>query len=176
MTTAPTDYFAVLQLPAACEVDTAQLERNYRLLQSQWHPDRFAGAAPAEKLAAVQMASLVNDAHVTLKSPLARAAHLLQLHGCDVGSHAQTDLEPAFLFHQIELRDQLEALATAGDEAGLATLAAAVEQERDAHWRAFTTAVDANDFALARRVFYKLQFTVKLQDEIRAVEDRLLGY
>ena len=79
------DYFAVLQVPLACEVDMAELERQYRLLQNQWHPDRKAGAGDREKLEAVQRTSLLNDAYTTLKSPLLRAAHLLQLKGIEIG-------------------------------------------------------------------------------------------
>jgi molecular chaperone HscB len=171
-----TDFFAVLQLPVACEVDTATLERNYRELQGQWHPDRFAGAPQAEKLAAMQKASLLNDAYTTLKSPLSRAAHLLQLQGCDTDTHSQTDLEPAFLLQQMRLRDALEELAADQDEAGLRGLLDSVEGERVSLWRTFTTAMAGKDLPQARRVFYKLQFMVKLQEEIRAVEDRLLGY
>ncbi len=171
-----TDFFAVLQLPVSCEVDAALLERRYRELQGQWHPDRFAGAEPAAKLAAVQQASLVNDAYTTLKSPLSRAAHLLQLQGCDTATHSQADLEPAFLLQQMRLRDALEELAADGDEAGLRGLLDSIEGERVALWQAFSAAWAGGDFVQARRVFYKLQFMVKLQDEIRAAEDRLLGY
>lgn len=171
-----TDFFAVLQLPVACEIDSAMLERNYRALQGQWHPDRFAGAAPAEKAAAMQKASLVNDAYTTLKSPLSRAAHLLQLRGCDTGVHSQADLEPAFLLQQMRLRDALEELTADEDEGGLRGLLDSVEGERLSLWRTFSTAISAGDLQQARRVFYKLQFMVKLQDEIRAAEDRLLGY
>lgn len=171
-----TDFFAVLQLPAACELDVAQLERNYRELQGKWHPDRFAGAPQAEKLAAMQKASLLNDAYTTLKSPLSRAAHLLQLQGCDTRVHNQADLEPAFLQQQMRLRDALEELAADQDEGGLRGLLDSVDGERVTLWRTFSSAMMANELPQARRVFYKLQFMVKLQEEIRAVEDRLLGY
>jgi molecular chaperone HscB len=171
-----TDFFAVLQVPVACEVDTVALERNYRELQGQWHPDRFADAAPAERLLAMQKASLLNDAYTTLKAPLPRAAHLLQLHGCETGTHHQADLEPAFLLQQMRLRDALEELEADQDEDGLRGLLDSVESERVALWQAFSAAFVAADLQQARRVFYKLQFMVKLQDEIRAVEDRLLGY
>ncbi len=171
-----TDFFAVLQLPVACEVDGQQLERNYRELQALWHPDRFVTAPQAEKLAAVQQASLLNDAYTTLKSPLARAAHLLQLQGCDPAAHSQADLEPGFLLQQMRLRDALEELAADQDEDGLRGLLDSVEGERRVLWQAFSAAIGGKDLQQARRVFYKLQFMVKLQDEIRAVEDRLLGY
>lgn len=174
------DKFALLQLPAALDIDSALLEQRYRALQAQWHPDRFAAAGVAEKLAAVQRTSLLNDAYTTLKAPLARAAHLLQLRGCDVSSVRQSDLEPAYLLHQMQLRDALEELAAAQDETGLQQLAERVAAERADLWRELEAAVAAGaheeGLGQARRLFHKLQFTVKLQDEIRTVEDRLLGY
>jgi molecular chaperone HscB len=170
------DFFSVLQLPAGCEVDLALLERNYRELLGRWHPDRVAGADAAQKLAALQMASLVNDAYATLKSPLARAAHLLQLRGCDVATHRQADLEPAFLLQQMQLRDELEELVAGKDESGLSGFLARVDAGRAALWREFAANIDQPDLGQARRVFHKLQFMAKLQEEARAAEDRLLGY
>lgn len=174
-----TDFFALLELPAALDIDGAVLEQRYRALQAQWHPDRFAAAPTAEKLAAVQRTSLLNDAYTTLKTPLARAAHLLQLKGCDVSTVRQSDLEPAYLLHQMQLRDELEEVAAAGDESALQQLADTVAAERSVLWRELEAAMAADaggDLEQARGLFHKLQFTVKLQDEIRTVEDRLLGY
>jgi|LauGreDrversion4_2_1035121.scaffolds.fasta_scaffold468178_2 molecular chaperone HscB len=171
-----TDFFALLQMPVACEVDAAILERNYRQLQGEWHPDRFVGAGQAEKLAALQKTSLLNDAYTTLKAPLSRAAHILLLQGCDVDRHEQSDLEPAFLMQQMRLRDALEELASDQDETGLRGLLDTVAGERVALWQALSGAIAAGERQQARKLFYKLQFMVKLQDEIRAVEDRLLGY
>lgn len=170
------DKFALLDLPAALDVDSALLEQRYRALQAQWHPDRFAAAGQAEKLAAVQRTSLLNDAYTTLKSPLSRAAHLLALKGADVASVRQSDLEPAYLLHQMQLRDRLEELAADEEEAGLQQLADAVAEEFATLWQELAAAVTAGNLEQARRLFHKLQFTVKLQDEIRTVEDRLLGY
>ena len=171
-----TDFFAVMQVPVACEIDAALLERNYRQLQGEWHPDRYAGAGQAEKLAALQKTSLLNDAYTTLKTPLSRVAHILLLQGCDVGRHEQSDLEPAFLLQQMRLRDALEELAADQDETGLRGLLDSVACERVALWQTLSAAIAAGELQQARKLFYKLQFMVKLQDEIRAVEDRLLGY
>ena len=73
------NFFSLLGLPESCAVDEALLDRNYRELQAQWHPDRFASAPQAERLAAVQQASLINDAYATLKTPLRRADQIVVL-------------------------------------------------------------------------------------------------
>ena len=166
------NHFALLGVPEACTIDTALLERNYLALQAKWHPDRFADAAPAERVAALQHASLVNDAYTKLKTPLSRAEYLLQINGVDV--HKPGQLDGAFLLEQMELREILEQLRDRRDEAALARLRQHARTEQEALWRDFAAGVETGHFAVARTFFHKLQFLVKLTEEIAAAEDRLL--
>lgn len=166
------NYFELLGVPEAFAVDLVLLDRNYLDLQAKWHPDRFADAGPAERLAALQHASLVNDAYTTLKTPLNRAEYLLQINGVDV--HRQVQLDGAFLLEQLELREQLEQLHGRKDEAALERLRRRARAEQEDLWRDFAAGVDAGRFAVARTFFHKLQFLVKLTEEIAAAEDRLL--
>jgi molecular chaperone HscB len=168
------NHFTLLGLPVAFEVDAALLDRNYRRLQGQWHPDRFAAAAAPERLAALQQTSLLNDAYATLKSPLRRAEHLLQLHDVDVAVMKQAELDGAFLLAQMELRDELEALVARGDERGMQALGKRVAAELAGVCAEFAGNIRAAQFQAAKPVFHKLQFLQKLSDEIAAAEDRLL--
>lgn len=176
MTSAVTDFFAVLQVPQACDIDMQALEAQYRQLQNQWHPDRKAGASDSEKLEAIQRTSLLNDAYSTLKSPLLRAAHLLQLNGVDTNSHAQSQLEPAFLLSQMALRDELDDSVKEGNIAALQSMHKSVKAGQQELWQSFTTAFADKNFGQGQRIFYKMQFMYRLQEEIRAAEDKLLGY
>lgn len=174
--TSTLDFFAVLQLEPACEIDLALLEQNYQQQQSLWHPDRKAGASDSEKLEAMQHASILNDAYATLKNPLLRAAHLLQLNGIDVSSHDQSYLDTTFLLAQIHLRDTLENCQESSDLTGLQTLIKQTKMEQQEQWLLFCQVVAAKDYEQARRIFYKMQFMQRLQEEIRTAEDKLLGY
>ena len=174
--TAVPDYFAVLQVPVSCEVDLAALEQHYRQLQAQWHPDRKAGAPEQERLEAIQRTSLLNDAYTTLKTPLLRAAHLLLLRGIDVGVYTQSQLEPAFLLSQMELRDELDDTIAAGNIQSLDGLNERVGEELEQHWQGFSQSLAAGELEQAQRTYYKMQFLQRLREEIRAAEDRLLGY
>jgi len=171
-----TNYFAVLQLPLGCELDTGLLERQYRKLQQQWHPDRKAAATEPEKRQALQQASLINDAYATLKAPLSRAAHLLLLAGVDAGQYSQSQLDPAFLLQQMHWRDELEEAVRNTDMLALEQLRGRVEQEQEQLWSKFQTNYDSGDSGKAQQKFYELQFMQRLTDETRAAEDRLLGY
>ena len=70
------NFFELFNLPMQFDLDIVALEAAYRNVQRLVHPDRFVTASDAEKRAAVQYASLANDAYQTLRNPLKRAMHL----------------------------------------------------------------------------------------------------
>jgi molecular chaperone HscB len=107
--------FAILGVPEKYDLDAEELERRYRELSRAVHPDRFATAPPAERLRSLSQATALNDAYKTLRSPVARAVHLLELRGSKIG-----DKEPIgqdFLMEILELREELAAARAGGDEA-----------------------------------------------------------
>lgn len=48
------NYFELFDFPVSFDLDTGELSRRYRLLQQQFHPDRFASSGEREKLNALQ--------------------------------------------------------------------------------------------------------------------------
>lgn len=171
------NYFQIFSLPESFDLNLAQLHAAYRQLQDAVHPDRHTGGGDAARLAAVQQSSLLNQAFDTLKSPLARAAYLLQLRGENVASASQADLGQDLLLEQIQLREQLEEVPR--NDAGLAALAALRSsvcgklEEREA---AFAADYRVGQLARARHDFHAMQYLQKLLSEINAVEEELLGY
>jgi molecular chaperone HscB len=118
------DYFSVLGLPREYAFDPAALERRFRDLSRQLHPDRFARAEARERRLSLERATRLNDAYRHLKDWRLRAAYLLKLAGVDVFVEGRTFADPDFLEEQLEWREDL-ALATAdGDAARLARIAA----------------------------------------------------
>ncbi len=87
------NHFELFGLPARFAVDTAALEARYLELQREVHPDRFAAASQAEQRVSTQLATRVNEAYQTLKSPLKRAGYLLQLRGVDPQFETNTSME-----------------------------------------------------------------------------------
>jgi molecular chaperone HscB len=164
------NYFELLALPESVELDRTALERAYQTLQSQWHPDQFAGADAPTRTRALQQTSLLNDAYRTLRDPVTRAAHLLALRGLDPERLEQNELEPEFLFEQMAWREDLEEYRAALDEAGLARLGATVDARFKLAWHAFEAAFANAALSEAKREFHKLQFLGKLQHEISEAE------
>src|ERR1700736_5734027 len=75
------DYFSFFGLPRRIGVDGSDLERRFRALSRQFHPDYFYNATPAERRASLERSSYLNDAYRTLRSPIARIEYLLKLEG-----------------------------------------------------------------------------------------------
>jgi molecular chaperone HscB len=104
------DLFQVLGLPRAFALDGAALERRFRELSRQFHPDRFAQASAPERRISLDRSTAINDAYRTLRDPVRRAAYLLKLHGISVddegrGTGTKVTLPPAFLEEVMELRE-----------------------------------------------------------------------
>ena len=102
------NYFALFQLPQQFELDTAQLDSQYRKLQAEVHPDKFVNASPAERMQSMQMATLANEAYQTLKHPTSRARYLLQLQGIATDEENNTAMPADFLMAHMEWREAMD--------------------------------------------------------------------
>ncbi len=117
------DYFSLLGLPRDYAIDPAVLDRRFRDLSRQLHPDRFARAAPRERRISLERATRLNDAHRYLKDWRLRAAYLLKLAGTDVFAEGRTFADPDFLEEQLEWREQLALAQADGDADALRRIA-----------------------------------------------------
>ncbi|MFA5082332.1 MAG: Fe-S protein assembly co-chaperone HscB [Hydrogenophilaceae bacterium] len=112
------DHFALFGLDPGYAIDIEALDRAYRELQTEIHPDRFAHAGEADQRLAVQWSTRANEAYQTLKNPFARASYLLTLQGIDAMAPGHAALPLPFLERQMEWREALaEAVADADTDA-----------------------------------------------------------
>jgi molecular chaperone HscB len=164
-------HFDLFGLAAAYALEPEALERSYREIQSRVHPDRFAHAGEAERRASLQWTTRVNEAYRTLKDPVQRARHLLELHGVDVAFETNTAMPPDFLMQQMELR---EALEEARNTSALDALRRNLLKEKQSLENAIAEAIDvAKDYAGAAELVRKLQFLDKLDSEIDAAYETI---
>ncbi len=160
------NHFELFGLSPAFGLETEALERSYRQIQAQVHPDRFAHAGDAERRASLQWTTRVNEAYRTLKDPVQRAKHLLELQGVDVAFETNTAMPPDFLMQQMGLR---EALEEAKDAPRLDALRTELRRSRSALETEIEQALDRKkDYAGAAGLVRKLQFLDKLDSEIDA--------
>tara|TARA_B110000090_G_scaffold14869_1_gene14956 strand:- start:1502 stop:1993 length:492 start_codon:yes stop_codon:yes gene_type:complete len=98
------NYFELFNLPEKFEIDSVKLQENYRSIQKEIHPDRFATSTENEKTQSMIKSTQVNDAYQTLKSTTKRAKYILSLHK----SVEKITLPPDFLMQQMEWEEHLE--------------------------------------------------------------------
>lgn len=166
------NFFELFGLPARFALDAGGLERSYRRIQSQIHPDKFAHASEAEQRASMQWAARVNEAYQTLKAPLARAAYLLALHGMDAGLESNTSMSPEFLIAQMGWREAVEEASLAGDARQLDSLALRLRGDLDRLYGQIARELEGNH-AAAAETLRKLKFLEKVRQEIEAALERL---
>ncbi len=104
------DYFSFLGLPRTLTMDAADLERRFRALSRQFHPDFFYNAPPAEKRASLERSSYLNDAYRALKQPAARVEYLLKLEGLAPknAQEASRQVPPDLLEEVFALNEELD--------------------------------------------------------------------
>ncbi|MGC4083635.1 MAG: Fe-S protein assembly co-chaperone HscB [Vicinamibacterales bacterium] len=137
------DYFAFLGLPRKLNLDAALIERQFRDLSRQFHPDYYYNAPPAERRASLERSSYLNDAYRTLKQQASRVAYLLEVEGIlKPSDHEAAKKVPASLLEEVfalneELDEVREMRAGGAPEpewrARLAAAAAPIEAKRDEH-------------------------------------------
>ena len=168
------NYFDLIGLAPAFQVDGATLDRAYRQLQTEVHPDRFAGASDAQRRQALQSSARVNEAYRALKNPVQRAQYLLKLHGIDAISETDTALPLEFLERQLERREQAADAQAAGDVRTLSALLADARAEGHALEDRLAQLLDGEQaFAMARTQVRELTFLSKLADDIDAMSAAL---
>ena len=112
------DYFAFLGVPRRLNLDAADLERRFRSLSRQFHPDFFYNATPAERRASLERSSYLNDAYRTLRNPIARVEYLLGLEGFSPREPGENAKVPAMMLEEVfalnEELDEVRELRTGG--------------------------------------------------------------
>jgi len=125
------NHFAFFGMPERFALDTAALDRAYREVQSQVHPDRFARAGATEQRVALQWATRANEAYRVLREPLKRAIYLCTLRGEDPADERDTRMAGPFLMQQLAWREALDEARDRHDSAAIAGLDAELDAMRD---------------------------------------------
>lgn len=177
------NYYQLFGLPQCFLIDQEELSKRYRQLQRELHPDKFAGKSASEQRMSVQFTSLVNGAYQTLRSPLLSAEYLLELSGHPVNSDNLTVDDGAFLFKQMEWREQLADLSNNIKSAKVSALAVSdeleelmgcVKKEKQQLIEMFERKYNEALYNDAKQCVAKLHFVEKMLANIDHLEDDLM--
>ncbi len=161
------NYFDLFGLEKKFSVPQENLDRAYRDIQSQIHPDKFSHAGEAEKRLSMQWATRANEAYQTLKKPLSRARYLLQLHGVDTQEETNTAMPTSFLMEQMEWREAVIEAKQESNHKSLINLHKKLLSQRAELLGTLEKQIDAeNNFDAACETTRKLRFLEKLGEEI----------
>lgn len=175
-TSAALDHFALFGLPQRYAIDQRALEQSYRDVQTKVHPDRFAQASASEQRVSLQWATRANEAYQTLRDPLQRARHLLELRGVDCGLETNTAMPPDFLMQQMQWREALEAACDDRDLAALEQLAQELTQQTSTRLQHLAQHLDGvrDDPAAAgelRCLIFMQKFSLAIDDAREDIEE-----
>ena len=161
------DHFDLLGFERRQGIDVAELERVYQDVQSQVHPDKHAHQGASDQRLAMQWATRVNEAYLTLKSPLKRAEYLLRLAGHDPQIERNTAMPADFLIEQMEWRERVETARNSGDAAGLDAFHRQIRSDINRQHGDLTQILDADrDYRQAAQIVRQLMFKEKLLHDI----------
>ena len=164
--------FELFGLPAAYSLDRAQLDLQWKSLQREAHPDRFASEGAAAQRIAMQWSVRINEAYNRLKDPLKRAAYLCELNGAAVNAENNTSMPSAFLMQQMEWREALDdckLLQTGHSKIkSLEKLLEEVDASHDAALKQIAVLIDVDhNFAAAVGQVRALMFIEKFSQEVQ---------
>jgi molecular chaperone HscB len=163
----PINFFELFDVPVAFAIDASRIDRAYRELQTQVHPDRHAASGKAEQLLAARWAMLANEAYHTLKDTVGRACHLLQLQGIEALDPANAPMPAAFLIEQMEWLERIDDARALRNPAALDGLGKELTGATEALERELAHLLDsARDFAKATETVGKLRFLARLREEV----------
>jgi molecular chaperone HscB len=158
------DDFTLFGVPERFALDAAQLDRRWRELQTEVHPDRFAAQGAAAQRIAMQWSVRVNQAYQRLKDPLKRAAYLCERRGAPVQAERNTAMPREFLMQQMAWR---EALDEANDSASVQALDAQVAAQEQALLGRLQASFDEHgDAAAAAEQLRALMFVARFRQDV----------
>jgi molecular chaperone HscB len=170
MNLASTD-FEIFHIQPRYAIDLVALDAQWRALQAQVHPDRFASDDASSQRLSLQWAVRVNEAYQRLKKPVQRAAYLCELSGTSVDAERNTAMPTEFLMQQMAWRETLDDAQTLAE---VQTLSNQVTQHYQQALTQLQIALDEQkDFVLAAQQVRALMFVERFAQDIDQRLERL---
>ena len=169
MASPSSNHFELFGLPTSFRIDADALDRAYRALQAQVHPDRHTGGNDVERRIAMQTSTRVNAAYQALKDPIERARYLLQLRGIDALDETDTRLSTEFLEQQLARRERAAEAADTENVASLDEILAEVRGEIRARQEQLAELLETDATEPARDAVRELRFLAKVAADVESM-------
>lgn len=160
-----TDYYALLGLERAFDLDLKALEAAYFAAQRQYHPDRFIGKPQAERQKATQLSVDANNGYNILKNPHSRAIYLLKLENIHVAD-SKDAVKPSqeLLMETMQWREDAQEATSPEQLLALKNTLEGLQSEAIGH---ISQAFKAKDFKTMAQHTMRLGYLIKTGEDIR---------
>lgn len=151
--------FEVFSLPPTLEISERLLERQYKTLQMQLHPDKFTQKSDMEFNYSQERSSEVNQAYAILSDPLERAKHLLKVRGAEIaeGENISSSESLMVIF---ELREEID--EACGDLAKTQALKLRIHAMEQDTYKLAAEAFEQKDISRAKEYVIELIYLKNL--------------
>lgn len=164
------DAFGLLGLPARFDLDAKVIEQAFFDRSKELHPDRFANAPAAERVAALSRSRALNDAYQILKKPVARAEYLLAQAGIQIGENERI-ADTAFLMQVLELREELAEARAAKRTSEIEKLCGDMKGRRKGVVESLSVLFENNDLVAIKERLIVLRYLDRYLEECDAALD-----
>jgi len=110
------NFFELFDVDVAVDLNKFELDQTAKLLQSQFHPDKYINSTDFEKRLALQISSHINDGHKTLGDIVSRVEYILKINNFNK-DESKTINDINFLQEQIEYSELIEEMKNNPDNA-----------------------------------------------------------
>jgi len=162
-------FFGALGIEPRFDIDLGELERAFHARSAEVHPDRFASAPAAERVAALSKSMELNQAYKTLKRPVPRAEYLLARAGKGIAEGEKVDA--SFLAEVLELREELEEARAAAKLDEVTRLERVMKARHDGLVAGLAPAFAKGDLADARKIVIELRYVARYLEACDAALD-----
>ncbi len=103
------NFFELFGIDIAIDINISELDEKVKILQNNFHPDKYAGGSDFEKRLALQISSYINDGYKVLSDIVLRTDYILKINNF-VKDESKTINDIDFLQEQIEYSELIEGL------------------------------------------------------------------
>ena len=108
------NFFELFNLDISIDINKSELDEKVKILQSKFHPDKYARGSDLEKRLALQISSHVNDGYKILSDIVLRIEYILKIKNF-IKDESKTINDINFLQEQIDYNELVESLKENND-------------------------------------------------------------
>ncbi|KAL1451181.1 hypothetical protein WDU94_003466 [Cyamophila willieti] len=163
------NYYDLFDLKLNYLVNSSDLSKKFKQLQSQLHPDKFSNKDKEEQSISETYSSYINKAYSILQNPLERGLYLLSLQNISIDEDTK-GTDQKLLMEILMLNEELDDSSTIEE---LESLADTIRIAIDELTKKINISFEQKDFILAKDYLIRMKYFTSLDTKIREKRNQL---